>query len=166
MPYIQGCRHGGGNVAERGFDDAQGQLRDPGAGGPPAAPFSGTSFGPPSAAGPIGDWLQEAHNGWPAPAAPPSIPWPAGPTRGSPGPWVAPPPMEREESRSRWTASGLAPWVVAGLLCAYLLTGRGPAAPPPPTEPETFPSAAVAPQPVQTAAAGLEPVTSCPGVAP
>ncbi|HWH33000.1 MAG TPA: hypothetical protein VNU01_10050, partial [Egibacteraceae bacterium] len=82
---------------------------------------------PQGAAGPMGDWLRDGAAAWPA--GPPPYP-PA-------APWVAPP--EQDDGRPRWSWGTAAPWVVAGLLCALLLTSR--AAPPAP-EPVAVPSPA------------------------
>lgn len=98
-----------------------------------AAPFAG--------GGPAADWLREAAPAWAqAPVAGPG----AGPQ------WprydLAEPP------RGRLNATGAAPWVAAGLLCAFLIVNRAPAPPP-----------AVAPTPV---AAGLPSPAACAPVTP
>lgn len=76
----------------------------PGAGG------FGAGGGPPGAGqGPLGDWLGEAGPRWPQQQA-----WPA-------------PRFDLDPPRERLSALGAVPWVVAGLLAAYLLVGREPA---------------------------------------
>jgi hypothetical protein len=89
--------------------------------------------GGPGAQGPIADWLREA--------ATPRAPWGPPPQPSQP-PWPAR--FDLDPPRERLTAMGALPWVVAGLLVAFLLVGRAPAAPPPPTPV----SATVAPAPV------------------
>jgi hypothetical protein len=84
--------------------------------------------------GPAGEWLREAAPGWAAPA----------------GQW--PRYDLAEPARPRLQLTGAAPWLAAGLLCAFLIVNRSPAPPP-----------AAVPTPV---AAGLPSPAACGPVAP
>lgn len=125
---------------DRPFDQTQpayggGFGGGPGAGGPPGNLGGGLGGGGLSSGGPAGEWLREAAPGWAAPAAP----WPRYD--------LAEPP------RPRLNVGGAAPWLAAGLLCAFLIVNRSPA-----------PAPVAAPTPV---AAGLpSPVAACGPVAP
>lgn len=100
----------------------------PAAGHPAAPPYAGGAYGGPHAGGPhaggpLGDWLHEAGAAWAG--APPGYAAPGYPTGAAgPSPWITPPHLDAEEPRGRWSLTTAAPWVVAGLLCAVLLTGR------------------------------------------
>lgn len=121
---------------DRPFDQTQpgyggGFGGGPGAGGP----AGGLGGGGLTGGGPAGEWLREAAPGWAAPA----------------GQWprydLAEPP------RPRLNVSGAAPWLAAGLLCAFLIVNRSPA-----------PAPVAAPTPV---AAGLpSPAAACGPIAP
>jgi hypothetical protein len=112
---------------DRAYEQGPAAQAGFGGGVPGLGGFAGSTGG----GGPAGEWLREAPPAWAAPGAP----WPRYDLA--------------EPQRPRLTAAGAAPWLAAGLLCAFLVANRSPE--PAPAVPT--PVAAVAGLPTPAAAA-------------